>query len=166
MSSILWVEDQVQPDLPDLFARAVVAGHRVTVVPDATSALTALQNSFDVVIVDIRIDPGDDPAWASYYYDQCTGDKTVARLGIQLLRSIWVKNPDVPIDDCKRPQWIKPEMVGILTVEGLDLCQDDLDELGISLEHHVLKAASGDPTRRLLELAEKIEEDLRTKGVA
>ena len=163
MSSILWVEDQVQPDLPDLFARTVTAGHRVTVVPDATSALAALQNAFDVVIVDIRIDPGDDPAWASYYYDQCTGNATVARLGIQLLRSVWAKNPDVPIDDRKRPQWLRREMVGILTVEEFDQVKKDLVELEIPSEHYRRKWGKGDPTERLLELIERVERTVKRK---
>jgi hypothetical protein len=170
MSAVLWIEDQVESDLNDIFAEAVAAGHSLTYVADATGALNAMtMHRFDFVIVDVRIAPGDDQRWRSYYYGMCLGDKTVARLGLQVLRSIWNRNPEVPLPEERRQglQWLTPDRVGILTVEVLgkpDNLEADLEELGIPVEHYIRKTDPGDPSPRLRELIKKLERDVKKAG--
>ncbi|MCX6844466.1 MAG: hypothetical protein NTX53_19565 [candidate division WOR-3 bacterium] len=167
MSAVLWIEDQVESDLNDIFAEAVAAGHGLTYVADATGALNAMtMRKFDFVILDVRIDPGNDQGWRSYYYSMCLGDRTVARVGLQVLRSIWNKNPEVLLPEERRQglQWLTPDRVGILTVEVLgdpDFLKRDLDELGIRVEHYVRKTDPGDPSPRLRELIERLERDVK-----
>jgi hypothetical protein len=161
MSKVLWVEDQVENDLVDLFSRAIAAGHQVTYRPDVTSALALIRKQeYHVVIVDIRLMPGNDRRWSEYFYDRCTGSASFARLGLEMLRSIWHKNPAVPIPEEQRPKWLTPRMTGVLSVELEEEVRADLDDLGIDIGHFKRKCDPGDQAGTLSDLIAKIESGL------
>ncbi len=159
MTNVLWIEDQANTDLPELFSVAVAAGHLVTVVGNASDVIrTVLAKEFDVVIVDVRIDPGDMPAWYNYFHQQCTSQGYVARLGMQVLRTLWNVKPAVVMENAKAPDWLTRDRVGILSVEPLDGdLKDDLDELGIDENHYICKSGAGDRRGLLRELVERID---------
>lgn len=164
MPTVLWIEDQVDNDLPDVYAAAVAAGYSLTIATDATSALHALATKqFDYVIVDIRIEPGADPRWQNYYYDQCTGNSTIARLGIQLLRSIWNANPEKGLElapaERDKLAWLTPARVGLFTIESLEEVKRDLEDLKLPESHQLRKQGEGDPTRRLVVLLEQLKQE-------
>lgn len=131
---VLWIEDSARYELSELTGPVYASRKYVlNLAEDATTATYHLQNSqFDVLIVDMRIPPGDNPVWQKIY-QKGGKDKDTAKLGLKLLR--WLldgKNGD--LDSLGRPpDWINPESVAVFTVEGENGLQETLHELDVRL---------------------------------
>jgi hypothetical protein len=129
---ILWVEDGSRYDLVELTAPVLMDGNYDLDTAESISEGIAclLKKKYAVIIVDIRIPPGDDEEWVKLY-QKSAKDKISARLGLQFLFSI-LGHSDAKVVLKNRPEWIRREMIGVLSVEGHQELNGDLDKLGIS----------------------------------
>jgi len=150
---ILWIEDGARFDLPYLAAPVFMEGkYDLVVAEDVTSGVRRLQRSeFDVVIVDIRLPPGDDPGWCELYR-KAGFDKVAARLGLHMLRAL-LKPLAVPVTLDPPVPWIDATKIGILTVERQQELQDDLAELQIKAFREKRAII---PETALLEIVEEV----------
>ncbi len=98
---ILWVEDSARFDLAKIVGPIYRARRfHLSLAEDATSAVRMLSsNTFDVVIMDIRIPPGEDEFWIKRYQDNGS-DASQAKLGLLVLRWLfdksWEYRADLP----------------------------------------------------------------------
>lgn len=150
---VLWIEDSARYELSEL-AGPVYASHKyfLDLAEDATAATHCLLNfKFDILIVDMRIPPGDDPEWKSIYQKQGR-NKEVAHLGLHLLH--WLLNPNdgYPRGFGDPPDWVKPEIVAVFTVEGREALNGMLKDLDLTYEQ---KRANRKDTA-LLDLIDKV----------
>lgn len=68
MAKILWVEDEARSQLLEFLPPLMRAGHTIDIVESATDGYTCLQdNSYDVVIFDLLIKAGINPAMEGDY---------------------------------------------------------------------------------------------------
>jgi ABC-type Fe3+-hydroxamate transport system substrate-binding protein len=131
MIRVLWVEDTARTDLPSWAAPVYMAGeYDLIVAEDITSAIYQIKrNEFDVVIIDIRIFPGDDPNWERLFKKK-SYDLVKARIGLEFLYTI-LDNPRAKIKLNAPLTWLTPDKIGVLTVEGIEGLLDELRALGI-----------------------------------
>lgn len=129
---VLWIEDAATYHLQALAAPVYYDGrYDLDIVEDASAALRRLLGSeYQVVIVDIRLPPGDDPRWIEVY-KQAGYDKVGSRLGLEIIKSVLGKE-DAKVPLGTSPSWkITPEKIGVLTVEGWSDMQRPLQSLEI-----------------------------------
>lgn len=130
---VLWIEDGSRYDLADLAAPVIMdGGYDLDVAEDASEGIAKLfETEYDAVIVDIRIPPGNGEAWVKLY-ERSGKEKVSARLGRHFLYSILGhKEAEIRLDE--RPKWIKPEKIGVLSVESHLELNGDLNNLTISV---------------------------------
>ena len=131
-SRVLWIEDDARFGLAQLAGPVYVhGGYDLVVTGDVSTAITRLfRERFDVIILDIRLPPGDDPDWRKLY-SEAGDDKIHARLGLHLVRSL-VDQPEARVR-LKRPppDWLKPHLIGVFTVESQHEIGEELHQLGI-----------------------------------
>lgn len=150
---VLWVEDGAMADLPELAVPVMMDGnYELIVAEDISDAIYKLgQNEYDVIIVDIRMDPGELHEWWQLYHD-AGSNKTSARLGRQFLYTI-LGNAKAEVKIQGKP--IHPSRIGVLTAESeLELAKD-LKILNISPSVFRQKRADA-PRTILLELINKV----------
>jgi hypothetical protein len=150
---VLWIEDQARYDLVELAAPVHIDRRFDLVVAETASEGIArlLEDHYDAIIVDIRIDPGDNQDWVKLY--QQSDGKVIARLGLQLLYTI-LGHPKARISlGDKRPTWLKAEMIGVLSIETEKELSEHLTKLKITQFRH--KSAASPPTV-LLEMVESL----------
>ncbi|NOU16975.1 MAG: response regulator [Bacteroidales bacterium] len=135
---VLWIEDQAELDLAALAGPVYTSGeYFLDVAGDASDAWEKIKkNEYDVIIVDIRIPPGDAEAFHKYFIVK-GHNKNDARLGIQLLYLLLCpeKNSEKDIFNRKLeniPSWLSKEKFGILTVETEADVEKDRVILGIN----------------------------------
>ncbi len=152
---VLWVEDGSRYDLVQLAAPVLMEGDFELVEAENASEGIAklLEGEFDVIIVDIRIPPGNHDDWIRLY-EKSASDKVSARLGRHFLFTI-LGHPKAEIMRDRRLNWIKPEMVGVFSVEGHQELNGDLDLLGIKSTNYYQKRANT-PENILLTIIEDI----------
>ncbi len=156
-TKVLWIEDSARYELSELTGPVYASRKYVlNLAEDATTATYHLLNSeFDVLIVDMRIPPGDNPVWQKIY-QKGGKDKDTAQLGLKLLR--WLldgKNGE--LDSLgKPPGWVNAKSVAVFTVEGKDQIKTTLDELEVT--NYVQKRATRRDTA-LLDLIESVMVD-------
>jgi CheY-like chemotaxis protein len=143
---ILWVEDGARFDLPHLAAPVFMDGnYDLCIVENVADCIAYVQTqAFDVIVLDIRIPPGDDQQWISLYKKAGT-DKVSARLGLKLLYSLIGSN-EAEINLNNRPSWIAPDKIGIFTVESKSELDEHLQKLGI----HVYQQKKADVAETVL----------------
>ncbi len=137
---ILWIEDNAAHDLAYWAAPVYVAGgYDLSISFNASEGLTRLQEQeFDGVIVDVRIPPGASHEWIDVYQEAAKAG-VEPQLGLQLIYTVLGRDDEVHtrLRSCltKRPQWIKPKHLAVLTVERRDQeeIQKCLDSIGISI---------------------------------
>jgi len=148
---VLWIEDgakaEVKTYAPPLRTNP---RYRLDVALTATEGMERIgQREYDVVIVDIRLEPGSDPYWDKLYRKQTAGSGP-ARLGLELLRSLLAST-----DSARRtPVWIRPSTFGVLTIEPEEQIGKDIAALGVTA--YCQKELLQDP-RALLRLVEQVE---------
>ncbi|MCX6830306.1 MAG: hypothetical protein NT002_13660 [candidate division Zixibacteria bacterium] len=139
MYRVLWIEDGATFEA-SAFPGPVFNSRRydLVIALDISDAIRQLlQNEFDVVIVDIRMDPGDMNEWKDLY-QKAPKDSKSARLGRSLLYSLFCPQ-EALIKLEKIPAWITPDRFGILTVESERELEKDLIKWGI--KYFVQKSA-------------------------
>jgi hypothetical protein len=129
---VLWIEDSARFELRNLVGPLLFSGKfEFSLAEDVTTAVQLLRvKEFAAVIVDIRLPPGIDLEWRKLY-QQSGSDRVHAQLGIKLL--YWLLAQDTTIHPDPPPAWIKPQNVGIFTVESQAEIQKHLDELAITV---------------------------------
>ena len=156
---ILWVEDGARFDLSQFAAPVYMNGsYDLKIAENATDCLSYLEsNEFEVIILDIRIPPGDGPDWIKLYR-KAGNDKVAARLGLKLLYSMLVL-PDAEIILVSRPSWISAEKIGILTVDSRKEVENELLNLGIQVYH---QKKADVPVTILLDVINQVIEQTET----
>jgi hypothetical protein len=155
---VLWVEDSARLELRNLTAPIYISGkYDLNLAEDATSAVRYLQTKeYDAVILDMRLPPGMDEHWIKIYRER-DEDKAYARLGMELAN--WMFNghtfPYSP------PKWIKPQHVGIFTVENDSNLHVRLRALKVEVFQH---KAAGMPDTILIDIIRQIEEQKAKTG--
>lgn len=156
MYHVLWVEDDALFDLNDL-ATAVSSSlrYKLKTAPNVTEALTLIQaREFDVIIVDVRLPPGQDDEWKKLFINSRPEvEKNLGnKLGLQLLRTLLGTNGNRTIEIAV-PDWVTADRFAVFTVEERSICEPHLTDLGV--EHHVKKKA-GLPPSTLRDLIDKV----------
>jgi hypothetical protein len=136
-SDVLWVEDAARNDLADFTAPVIIDGaYNLIIAEDVSSGITRLlQQPFAAIIVDIRLPPGTDREWIDLYEKQNNnGRKSVpSRLGLDFLYTI-LGHPKARITlSDRRPKWITPQKIGVLSIESRVELEHDLAELQITI---------------------------------
>lgn len=152
--SVLWIEDGARFDLQELAAPVIVDGRYELVIVEAASEAIRMMRlkAFSVIIADIRIPPGDDPAWIGLYQLH-KANRTAARLGLHLLFTI-LRHKDAKVKlEAELPDWIKPENIGVFSSEGQAGLSADLKNLGISVFQ---QKRAGTSSTVLLDLIERV----------
>ena len=156
---VLWIENGVRHEVAHLAAPVVLDGkYDLIVAEDASAGIAqALASKFDVIIVDIRLPPGQSPEWV-HLYQGLGGERFSARLGLSLLYTL-LGHPDAWIDlGPRRPAWITPFRIGVLTVESKSELDEDLIKLGITVHAHKRAEISEEV---LLELIQEVETQIQ-----
>lgn len=151
---VLWIEDNARFELRNLVGPLLFSGKfEFSLAEDITTAVNFLRvKEFAGVIVDIRLPPGIDPAWRKLY-QQSGSDRVHAQLGMKLL--YWLLDKDRSVHPESPPRWIKPQNIGVFTVESKGEIQKHLDELGITI---FKQKSAGLRDTTLLELIDQILE--------
>jgi len=129
---VLWVEDSARLELANLCGPVFFKGAcDLTLAEDVTTAVNLiLAERFDVLILDIRLPPGSDVHWR-HHYRRTGSNKVNAQLGIKLL--YWLLGRDRAIHPAAPPVWIRPDRIGVFTVETRHEISPYLDELQIKV---------------------------------
>ncbi|HET7461876.1 MAG TPA: hypothetical protein VFJ82_11540 [Longimicrobium sp.] len=142
----LWVEDGALEDLPELVGPVYMSGrYDLSIAVNVTDAMRLIATrEFDAIVVDIRLPPGEDPAWIRLFSGK--GNSSAgARLGIAFLQTCLgrvTKEVYVP----KHQSWLDASRVGVMSVESESELAEVLTELQI--RHFVQKGAA--PSRSVL----------------
>ncbi|NJC96881.1 MAG: hypothetical protein C3F07_20855 [Anaerolineales bacterium] len=150
---VLWIEDSARFELNNLTGPIYFYGkYDFQQVEDITTAVNfLLARPFDVLIVDVRLPPGNDPYWRDLYQN-VTADGGGEKLGIKFL--YWLLSRDGEYQQTP-PDWVSADQIGVFTVENYQEIQEKLDALEIKVFKHK-SAGLSDTT--LLDLIEEILE--------
>jgi hypothetical protein len=148
--SVLWIEDSARLELRNLTGPIYYNGeYDFSQADDITSAVSFLRvKPFDVVIVDIRLLPGNDAGW-SRLYAQAGQDKVQAQLGLKFLH--WILGSEDGMG--RPPAGITALQIGVFTVENYLDIQNDLIGLGVNIFQ---QKSAGLPDTVLDDLIKKI----------
>ena len=127
---VLWIEDGARYELASLCGPVFYKGLcDLTLAEDVSTAVDHLEaDEWDALIVDIRLPPGVSPHWRRLY--RLTGsDKVHAQLGLKLVEWMLRGSPEICPD--APPRWVRPERIGVFTVESWREVGDHLKPLGI-----------------------------------
>jgi hypothetical protein len=126
----LWIEDSARLELANLCGPVFFNGKcRLTLAEDVTTAVDLLcTNTYDALIVDVRLPPGSDSHWRDHYR-RAGADKVGAQLGLKLLE--WLLRGDRDVCPAAPPAWITPRRIGVFTVESRHELHPVLEPLGI-----------------------------------
>lgn len=133
---ILWVEEAAQTDYAYWIAPLFIAGcYDIHIAEDTTKAAQLiLSKPFDVILVDIRLPPGEDQPWIDLF-NSGKSEKYAARLGMALIKSILcIENAPVKLQ--VPPGWVTRQKIGILSVESRSSLQVDLADVGEIIHQH------------------------------
>jgi hypothetical protein len=150
-TKVLWVEDSARLELRNLLGPVYISGdYDLSLAEDATDAIRKLQtNTYEAIILDMRIPPGTDEHWIQIYRER-EEDKASARLGLELAN--WMFNGHS--FSYQPPNWIKPNHVGIFTVEDDPALHAQLVALKIEIFEH---KTAGIPDTVLIDIIERIK---------
>lgn len=150
-TKVLWVEDSARLELRNLLSPVYISGdYDLSLSEDATDATRKLQtNIYDAIILDMRIPPGADEHWIKIYRER-EEDKAYARLGLELAN--WMFNGHS--FSYQPPGWIKPNQVGVFTVEDDPILHTRLKALHIEV---VERKTAGIPDTILIDIIERIK---------
>lgn len=166
-TKFLWIEDNANTNLSYLMMPIYNSGKYDPII--ALSVADGLhrlwQTEFAAVILDIRLPPGNDPQWTKLY-NLSGHNRGAAQLGLALLIAL-LRPQESEIDLGNRPAWlkpdkIKPERFGVLSVESEFEVTNKLEELGITVRHE--KTAHTTPGT-LLDMVNQIMQKTKPGGV-
>jgi len=150
---VLWVEDGARFELAYLTAPVYLeSGYDISVAENPSEALEMLvRNRYDVLIVDIRLPPGNTQDWINLY-KEITNQGKPANLGLKLLKSI-LKPREAEIPFNFKLDWLTPDKIGVFTIEGSQEVLESLKELGI---HVIQQKTVTMPDTALLSLIKRL----------
>ena len=127
---VLWIEDSARLELANLCGPVYFDGIcQLTLAEDVTTGVDLLlTNTYDVLIVDVRLPPGSDPQWRQHYRT-AGADKVNAQLGLKLLH--WLLGGDTAVFPDDPPSWVSSDSIGVFTVESRLELADTLDKFNI-----------------------------------
>lgn len=163
-TNVLWIEDTALQDLSALSAPVRMDGRfKLDQAESATEGLSRLrEQEYDVVIVDIRLPPGEDPGWIQLHRKR-RARGVAARLGLELLYVMLRNAAAAP--EVRRGgeglRWLTASSIGVLTVESQRELATDMTTLGIGV--YKQKSASLDEYALLILIEEILA---RKKGRA
>ncbi len=130
---VLWIEDNARLDLRKMIGPLNCERRfHFQLATDVTEGIRMLKTEqYDAIIIDVRLPPGPDSAWARQYRG-AGSDKITAELGLKLL--MWLLCNDRSVERTPPPAWVHPEMVGIFSVESREEVDVDLASLGVLYE--------------------------------
>jgi CheY-like chemotaxis protein len=136
---VLWIDDGAITELAELTGPVYAAGeYDLVVVTNVSDAIDQiLSREFDVIIVDIRLPPGENKEWRHLYSGEGQS-RTQARLGLELLAACLGRSQKIRIDPL--PSWIKPHLFAVFTVEEKTAVQSELSAVDVKI--HLQKTAS------------------------
>jgi hypothetical protein len=144
MHKVLWVEDDARTSLARLAGPVYVTGkYLLEIASDVSTAIDYLsEKEYEVIIVDIRLPPGDDPQWVRCYLNG-GGDKIRTRLGLQLIGSL-LRDPNASVQLEESLDWITPAKIWVFTVESEAEIQADLRRYRIDGQYRHKRADLAD----------------------
>ena len=151
---VLWIEDSARLELRNLVGPIYFEGkYDFRLAEDVTSAMNLLlAEQFDAVIVDIRLPPGIDHRWQELY-EKSGSNKVQAELGLKLLQ--WLLRADPTVYPSPPPTWVKPERIGVFSVESTQAIGATLKRMGIPVYQQKI---AGLPDTVLIEMINRILE--------
>ncbi len=149
---ILWVEDSARFDLAKIVGPIYRARRfHLSLAEDATSAVRMLSsNTFDVVVMDIRIPPGEDEFWIKRYQDNGS-DASQAKLGLLVLRWLFDKSWEYRADLPQTPPWVNTVQFAVFSVERENEIGEDLKKLGIATYQEKVPGSGSDVLLKLID---------------
>jgi hypothetical protein len=135
-TKVLWIEDGARNEVEHFLGPLYADGNfSLTLAEDATDGMLNIErNEYSVVIVDILLMPGDDERWWRLCDDK--KENKGRRIGLELLRTMLGSDKAI-IKLAERKEWLKPDIVGVISVEGDSILVDELNSMGI--KHYVRK---------------------------
>ena len=129
----LWIEDGARSELSHLSGPVLYDGRiELVLAEDVTTAVEyILEEEFDVLVVDVRLPPGDEEYWKELHR-KAGRDKVHAQLGVQLLR--WLLSDESGATyGPDPPRWVSPKRIAVFSVESKLEILEHLERLGIEL---------------------------------
>ncbi|MEO1262727.1 MAG: hypothetical protein AAFZ15_28225 [Bacteroidota bacterium] len=129
---VLWIEDNADTDLYHLTSPVYIDGRcNLDLAVNASEAFHYLnRRHYDIIIVDIRIPPGQNAEWKRRYQDMTKNQKTNSnRLGLELLRCIFDEKEPKPT--LKIDHNLRRERYGVFTVEQREEIISELSNLNM-----------------------------------
>lgn len=123
--SVLWIDDHARGQLVGLLTQVRVdETFAIEIAESVTEAIEQLASArFDVVIFDLNLPAGDDPAWGRVHRQ----NGTHGLMGFRLLQHLFG-----PADPADRPiRWLSPGQCAILSIEPRDFFVRKIEPLGI-----------------------------------
>ncbi|MCP4632921.1 MAG: hypothetical protein GY855_08330 [candidate division Zixibacteria bacterium] len=131
---VLWIEDGVTFDAQK-FVGPVIHSRKydLTTVITISDAIRKIQKEeFDIIIFDIRMQPGDIPEWEKLYQDMKQPALRRERLGLILLYCFLRPDLEKEIELNEKYSWVKPGMIGIFSVEKEEELSEHMQKWGIT----------------------------------
>lgn len=133
--SVLWIEDGTTVEIPHLTTPLIVEGrYDLAIAKDASEGiryLTQPGGQFDVVIFDLYLAPGDDEGLIERYQARPQGSGSKTPIGMSILIDLFSSGREEHPKVIRRPEWLTPDRVGLLTVEPLSNVLETMHKLGI-----------------------------------
>lgn len=133
--SVLWIEDGTTVEIPHLTAPLIVEGrYDLAIAKDASEGiryLTQPDGPFDVVIFDLYLAPGDDEGLIERYQARPQGIGPSTPIGMSILIDLFSSGREDHLKVIRRPEWLTPDRVGLLTVAPHSDVRETMLMLGI-----------------------------------
>jgi len=116
---VLWIEDEARYQLNELMGAVLYRReYGLNLAENASEAMQILTGEvqYNVIIVDMRIPPGEHDTWKAIYQKQGS-DKTAARLGYYLVQWMLGKLNGEYGPLAPPPNWISPNIIAIFSAE-------------------------------------------------
>jgi len=149
---VLWIEDSARFELSNLTGPVYFSGEfDFQQVENITTAISFIKAKiYDVLIVDVRLPPGTNPYWLDLYHRTGEGEGG-EKLGLSFLYWLLSRNGNYPEPP---PEWAKPNLVGVFTVESYQEIKEKLIDLNIDV---FKQKTAGLPDTTLVDLIREIQ---------
>ena len=156
MKKVLWIEDQALYEMRDLRSKVLMSGlYHLAIAKNGSEAISKLRSEiYDIIVVDLRIPPGDDPAF-SISYSGPSHQRNTAKVGFQLLKRIFDKADPNHLSDLFEYAY-NPFRFGVLSVDNQDEIGEDLNFFGIKNYFHKSGFMSSDTLLNLIKKIDKL----------
>ncbi len=153
--NVLWIEDEsldLARQAAAVFSQVI---YRMRIARTATEAVKLLSNDllYDAIIVDMRLEPGDDDHWRQLSQRRTRGGQRIL-LGQQLIYSLLGHEEAVVRLQPKPP--VEPHLLAVMTVEPLHHIQEFMQQIGLDPRERYVNKTDGLAHDALLQLIQRI----------